>query len=81
MPKDFGTKKLTWTLVTNGQTETVTLWGSPAYAITPLLAADTDNTPPILKFDPAWHEVAGAQRHQCCFTNALVKVTVKAAGR
>lgn len=85
VPKDFGTKKLTWTLVTNGQTETVALWASPAYVISPLLAADTGNTPPILKFDPAGPEVAGPQRgtpyHMTAVVNEPVPLAIWATDR
>src|SRR5688500_18897610 len=33
VPKDFGTKKLTWTLPANGHTSTVQFWLNPPYWI------------------------------------------------
>src|SRR5687768_2143705 len=31
VPKDFGNKKLTWTIVANGQTSVVSFWLNPPY--------------------------------------------------
>jgi hypothetical protein len=31
VPKDFGTQKLTWTLIANGQTSTISFWLNPDY--------------------------------------------------
>jgi hypothetical protein len=49
-PKDFGQKKLTWTLVSNGQTNTITLHTKPDYIVEPFEDAASKNTPPVLKF-------------------------------
>ena len=52
LPKDFGTKKLTWTIVANGFTNTITLHTKPDYIVEPFEDAANKNTPPKLKFEP-----------------------------
>lgn len=52
VPKDFGDKKLTWTIVANGLTNTVTLHTRKEWLIEPFLDAASKNTPPVLKFKP-----------------------------
>jgi hypothetical protein len=59
VPKDFGTKRYVWTLVANGQTQSITLWLNPPYNVSPYLRADNGNTPPIVKLDPAGPEITG----------------------
>jgi hypothetical protein len=50
VPKDFGTKKLTWTLTVNGKTTQVPGGLDPLWEVAPFLDA-TGNTPPYLGFD------------------------------
>jgi hypothetical protein len=50
VPKDFGNKKLTWTLVSNGQTNAITLHTKPDYIVEPFEDPANKNTPPTLKF-------------------------------
>ena len=50
VPKDFGTKKLTWTIVSNGQTNAITLHTKPEYIVEPFEDPANKNTPPVLKF-------------------------------
>ena len=50
LPKDFGTKKLTWTIVANGLTNAITLHTQPDYVVEPFEDAANKNTPPKLKF-------------------------------
>ena len=52
LPKDFGTKKLSWTIVANGFTNTITLHTNPDYIVEPFEDAANKNTPPKLKFEP-----------------------------
>src|SRR6201984_2698018 len=59
LPKDFGTKKLTWTIVANGLTSTITLHTKPEYIVEPFEDAANKNTPPVLKFDPAGKTFTG----------------------
>jgi len=50
VPKDFGTKKLTWTIVANGQKTAVTLWLNPQYWVDFFKHAANENQPPRIKF-------------------------------
>ncbi len=52
IPKDFGDKKLTWTVVANGQTTTVPLSLHPKYQVEPFEEKGMGNTPPVLRFEP-----------------------------
>ena len=52
VPKDFGDKKLTWTIVANGFTNTITLHLKKDWIVEPFLDAASKNTPPVLKFQP-----------------------------
>jgi hypothetical protein len=51
VPKDFGDKKLTWTIVANGYSNTVTLHTKKDWMVEPFLDAASKNRPPVLKFD------------------------------
>ena len=50
VPKDFGTKKLTWTINANGQKTAVQVWLNPAYWVDFFKHAATENEPPRIKF-------------------------------
>jgi hypothetical protein len=52
LPKDFGNKKLSWTIVANGFTNAITLHTNPDYIVEPFEDAANKNTPPKLKFEP-----------------------------
>jgi hypothetical protein len=52
VPKDFGTRRLTWTLTANGHTSTVSFWLNPPYWIDFFKHAANGNTPPIIRFAP-----------------------------
>ena len=52
VPRDFGNKKLTWTLVANGQTNTITLHTQPEWVLEPFEDSASKNTPPVVKFQP-----------------------------
>jgi len=52
VPKDFGTKKLTWTLTANGQTSVVSFWMNPPYWVNFFKHPANGNEPPIIKFSP-----------------------------
>jgi hypothetical protein len=49
VPKDLGTRKLTWTLRANGQTATVSFWMNPPYKIDFFKHAASGNEPPIVR--------------------------------
>jgi hypothetical protein len=50
VPKDFGSKKLTWTIVSNNQTNAITLHTKPEWIVEPYEDPANKNTPPTLKF-------------------------------
>jgi len=52
VPKDFGNKKLTWTIVANGQTTSIPMSLNPLWVVEPFKDAANGNTPPVIKFDP-----------------------------
>jgi len=49
VPKEFGKQRLTWTLVANGQTSTVSFWLNPPYLVEPFKNLANGNTPPVIK--------------------------------
>lgn len=50
VPADFGTKKLTWTLVSGGETNSIPFSLHLNYAVEPFKDQATGNTPPAVKF-------------------------------
>jgi len=58
VPKDFGDKKLTWTIVANGFTNAITLHTKPDYVVEPFEDAANKNTPPTLRFKESGGETA-----------------------
>lgn len=59
VPKDFGQKRLTWTLVAHGQTTTTTFYLNPLYALNMYREDANGNEPPRLSFAPSAPPVAG----------------------
>jgi hypothetical protein len=51
-PADFANQKLTWTLVANGQTNTITLHMRPEWIVEPFEDVASKNTPPVIRFQP-----------------------------
>lgn len=51
VPKDFGDKKLTWTLVANGHTTSIPLHLNPLWVVEPFKDAALGNTPPTVRFE------------------------------
>lgn len=51
VPKDFGDKKLAWTLIANGQTTVIPLNLNPLWLVEPFKDAATGNTPPVVRFE------------------------------
>src|SRR5688572_27251857 len=62
VPKDFGEKKLTWTLTANGATTTIPLGLNPLYEVEPFKDAAQGNTPPVLRFEKAGAPLQGPPR-------------------
>jgi len=50
VPKDFGTKALTWTIVSNGEKQSIPLTLNKGYPIAPFKELGMGNQPPILSF-------------------------------
>ncbi|MEQ1948978.1 MAG: hypothetical protein ABL995_17435 [Bryobacteraceae bacterium] len=59
VPADFGTKKLIWTLVANGQTTTVPGYLHTDYELAPFSEASVGNTPPAVGVDENGTRVQG----------------------
>ena len=51
VPADFGTKRLTWTLVANGETTVIPFTLHPSYEVAPFKDPATGNEPPVLRFE------------------------------
>ena len=64
LPKDFGNKKLTWTLTANGQTSAVTFWTNPPYWIDFYKNLANGNEPPRIKFAATGPELFGPPREK-----------------
>jgi hypothetical protein len=59
VPKDFGAKRLTWTLVANGQSAVVTFHLHPDYTLNFFKDVANGNEPPQMKFGPNEPMMAG----------------------
>jgi len=59
VPKDFGAKRLSYTINVNNQPQTILLGLPRGYQIEPFLRNDTGNTPPIVKLDATGPEYTG----------------------
>lgn len=51
VPKDFADKKLTWTLVVNGETSSIPLSLNPKWAVQPFKDPSVGNTPPVVRLE------------------------------
>jgi hypothetical protein len=59
VPKDFGTKTITWTIVSNGETQSVPFTLNKGYPITPFKELGMGNQPPALAFSQGGAKVTG----------------------
>jgi hypothetical protein len=59
VPKDFGTKTLTWTIVSNGETQSVPFALSKGYPISPFKELGMQNQPPVLAFSQGGAKFTG----------------------
>ena len=59
VPKDFGDKKLVWTLTANGKTVSVPFGIVKGYQIEPFLDAAMGNKPPVIKFSETGTALSG----------------------
>src|SRR5262245_51437555 len=60
VPKDFGTKRLTWTITANGQTTSIPLHLDPLWVVEPFEDAGVGNTPPVVRFQQGGTAITGA---------------------
>jgi hypothetical protein len=59
VPKDFGTKAITWTIVSNGETQSVPFTLNKGYPISPYKELGMGNQPPVLAFSQDGAKVTG----------------------
>jgi hypothetical protein len=59
VPKDFGSKALTWTIVANGEKQTLPFTLNKAYPITPFKELGMGNQPPVLSFSQGGARLTG----------------------
>jgi hypothetical protein len=59
VPKDFGTRAVTWTIVSNGETQSVPFTLNKGYPISPFKELGMGNQPPILAFSQGGAKVTG----------------------
>ena len=64
VPKDFGTKRLTWTIVANGHKTSIAFWLNPQYWIDFFKNGANGNEPPRIKFAMNGPEYIGPPREQ-----------------
>ena len=59
VPKDFGTKAITWTIASNGETLSVPFTLNKGYPITPFKELGMGNQPPVLAFSQGGAKFTG----------------------
>ena len=59
VPKDFGTKVVTWTIVANGETQSIPFTLNKGYPISPYKELGMGNQPPVLAFVEGGPKVTG----------------------
>jgi|GEM_PF-106773 len=62
VPKDFGSRKLTWTLTANGHVSVVQFWLNPPYWVDFYRHPATLNEPPVIRFSPDGPAITGPPR-------------------
>ena len=69
-PKDFGTKKLTWTLTANGKTTVIPASIDPIYVVEPFIGPG-GNTSPFISFEEGALGVSGPRGHSVSLTTTF----------
>jgi hypothetical protein len=59
VPRDFSDKKLTWTLVVNGETSTIPLSLNSKWAVQPFKDPSVGNTPPVVRLEASGASIQG----------------------
>ena len=84
VPADFGRKTLVWTVVANGQKQSVSMALDPAREIAPLTDAATGHTPPVVSFTPSGRTSQGPPSVSAATLNAVANeptaLTVRTMG-
>jgi len=70
VPKDFGTKKLIWTLVAHGQTMAIPASLNPLWEVSPFIEA-SGNTPPFISFEEGTLGVQGPRGNSTTLSTML----------
>jgi len=70
VPKDFGTKKLTWTLTANGKTTVIPASLDPLYEVAPFIGIG-GNAPPFISFEEKALGVNGPRGHSVSLTTTF----------
>jgi len=68
VPRDFGNKKLTWTLIANGQTTVIPMSLNPLYEVSPFIEG-SGNTPPFISFEEGKLGVQGPRGSSAALTS------------
>ena len=76
VPKDFGTKTITWTIVANGETQSVPFTLSKGYPISPFKELGMGNQPPVLAFSQGGPKVTGPPTAVSASFTGTVKLPV-----
>ncbi len=61
IPKEQANNRITWTLVANGQTQSVSFYANPPYLVEPFKNLANGNTPPVIRVEGA-KELTGPPR-------------------
>jgi hypothetical protein len=77
VPKDFGTRRLRWTLTANGHVSVVQFWLNPPYWINFYRHPATLNEPPVVRFSPDGPELTGPPRGTARTLSATVNQPVR----
>jgi hypothetical protein len=72
VPKDFGDKRLTWTITANGQTNSIPVGLIKGYQVEPFKEAAQGNEPPRLQFDAKGQALFGPPTGIAATLNATV---------
>src|SRR5450432_4363132 len=59
VPKDFGTKAVTWTIASNGESQSIPFTLNKGYPISPYKELGMGNQPPVLAFSEGGAKVTG----------------------
>ncbi|HEV2522378.1 MAG TPA: hypothetical protein VGT24_08355 [Candidatus Acidoferrales bacterium] len=73
VPENFGTEKLTWTIVAHGQATAVPAHLDARWEIAPFQDVGIGNTPPLISFEEAGPTVRGPRGMSTAFETTLAK--------